>query len=756
VYITPDGPPPQLRTTLYAGVDERVPLVSGHINIPADLEPGWFRIPIGGHLSPPGRDYFITFTVDSAETLALSTGPGGFYLDGALHRDREPLDRQLDFRLKYNPIRLVLGVAMDSLPAAGVLAGFAWLFALPGWALFSGFWTAWGSRDMLSKTILATAAGMALYPILLIPPWLVGLDIGRLLAWIVPLAAAASFAWRFRLGSWKPEFGVSRGDFGTVLTAVALLAVLISRLLPLEFLSAGMWGDSYHHTLITRLMVERGGLFSSWEPYAPIVTFTYHYGFHTTAAVLSWVLRLQADRSVLWTGQVVNFLAVAALFPLVQALVNPDTEGPREGLRTWLPGLVAVVAAGLIFPMPAYYTNWGRYTQIAGQFLLAAWMIVALDLFRSGRRSWREEIPGWVLMAGLGLTHYRVLIFAVLFTAAYWLVNVRREGLLQAAASIWRAGSGAAVLFLPWFWNVFGGGLMTIIRIQLTTPADAVPAAVAAYTQLDSDLTGFLPLVVWGLLPVILVWGLARRDRTVAVFGLWSLFLVAVANPGLLGLPGSGAINNFAILIAAYFPAAVLLGAATMWVVDLARSRLPAPGGRLLPVIAVLFLAICVWGAAVQTRLIRERSHALVTDPDLEAFAWVEENLPEDAVFLVNMMTAGGGGALAGTDAGWWLPYYTQRESVLPPFLFISEKTKSPDLRTDLIDLATALETLGPADPAVLERLNAFGVTHVYLGQRQGSVNSKGVRIEIGALLDDAHFDLLYHENRVWIFAYTP
>ena len=755
VYLTPNGALPDvLRISLFAEPEDRLPLWGGDIPVPQDLGASWFRLPIEVQPGSAGSAYFITFETKSERTLALSTGPGGQYLDGALHRDGRSLDQQLEFRLKYHPVRLVLGLFGDGLAAIGVLVGCAWLFTLPGWALLSAFWVAWERQGLLARVILATAAGVAVYPILLIPPWLFGLHLGPIPAWIVPPVALVSFVGRYRRGSWSPAFKFKRPDYVDGLLTIGLLAVLISRLLPLRLLEVGMWGDSYQHTLITQLLLDRGGLFSSWEPYAPIATFTYHFGFHTTAAVMSWLMELSAATSVLWAGQLFNFLAVAALVPLTNALLETG-EGRSAGeSRTWLPGLVALVTAGLVSQMPAYYINWGRYTQIAGQFLLAAWMIVVIDHFRADRGNWKAYIPAWVLLAGLALTHYRVLIFALLFITAYWLVHIRTEGIVRAIRETWRIGYGAAVLFLPWFWNVFSGELMAMMGILISTPAQAVTEQVANYVRLNADLELFLPLPVWGLLPVILVWGLARRERIVALIGLWSLLLVLVANPASLGLPGAGAINNFAVLIAAYIPAAILMGAGSVWAIELVGSRLPSIEQRWQMGAGGAFLVLCIWGAAGQVGLVQPRSHVLVTRPDRAAFEWVKDNVPGDAVFLVNFFSTDSG-ALAGSDGGWWLPYFTGRESILPPFNFISEKPKSPDLRLDLLDLDAALREAGPEDPATQKLLEAFGVTHVYLGQRQGLVNSGGDRIKIQSLLESERFELIYQADRVWIFAFS-
>src|SRR6185369_3061155 len=129
----------------------------------------------------------------------------------------------------------------------------------------------------------------------------------------------------------------------------------------------------------------------------------YHFGFHVAAAVWSWTTGAPAPDAVLIVGQLVNAMAVLALYPLAVSLA----EGSR------LAGAVALLVAGLLSPLPAFYINWGRYTQLAGQALLPAFVFF-LD------RAWNERdriTPSAVallslLLAGLALTHYRVALLA--------------------------------------------------------------------------------------------------------------------------------------------------------------------------------------------------------------------------------------------------------------------------------------------------------------------------------------------------------
>ncbi|MFN2280805.1 MAG: hypothetical protein ACK2TZ_03005, partial [Anaerolineales bacterium] len=71
-----------------------------------------------------------------------------------------------------------------------------------------------------------------------------------------------------------------------LLFTIALIIAV--RFWVIRSLDAPMWGDSYQHTMIAQLIVDHGGLFDSWQPYAEMTTFTYHFGFHSLVAVFHW------------------------------------------------------------------------------------------------------------------------------------------------------------------------------------------------------------------------------------------------------------------------------------------------------------------------------------------------------------------------------------------------------------------------------------------------------------------------------------
>jgi hypothetical protein len=855
LYIQPrtagDG---ELRLHLRAGPHAPDDLAAGALPVAQIARPGFYRLTFQPQPASRGRDYYALIEFAGHGRVKVDRADGDAYLDGVLYQDGKPEDAQLTSTLIYDQPEMLRGFANLGLVWLGMLLAGVLLYVVPGWALLEATWPAARALPWAARLGLAAGLSLALYPLLLLWTNLVGLHAGPLYAWTPVIVGLATLLWRSRarllarrangvVGVVPPGFGLRRrrGEEARVLapssvshdTAVPVvqpepgaawrvwarsdafwpdlaLVVTIVLIAITRFSAAGdidvpVWGDSYHHTLITQLLVDNGGLFNSWQPYAEMQSLTYHFGFHTAAAVMHWVSGLAVPQAVVWAGQLLNVLAVLALYPLAL----------RVGGSRWA-GVGAVLLAGLLAPMPSYYINWGRYTQLAGQAILPAaifliWAAIEGERPTSdGRRptssgiggavrsrfaafrsfaSWRFFILPWVALAGLGLAHYRVLIFVVFFFPALFLFQLGRQPLASLVGRMAAVGVGAGLLFIPWFVHVFAGRILANLAIRLSTPAAALPAATQEYNA-PVDPRTILPALVWLLLLFALAWALWRRERAAALIGLWWLFLLLAVNPHWIGLPGTGALTNFALLIAAYIPAGVLLGAGLSWLLSAADDRpFASTQGRrsatddisenresrtenrissfatLSPchlvtlsavirgMMAVLLAGLALWGAGQRLADLDVAQHALVTRPDERAAAWIKANTPPDARFLVNAFFAYGGATVVGSDGGWWLPLLAGRQTTLPPILYGSEQAPRPDYRLWINALPTLLGQKPPDDPEVLAMLRERGVTHVYIGQRQGRLNYDGPGIlEPRQLLASPHFRPVYHEDRVWVF----
>jgi hypothetical protein len=123
---------------------------------------------------------------------------------------------------------------------------------------------------------------------------------------------------------------------------------------------------------------------------------------------------------------------------------------------------------------------------------------------------------------------------------------------------------------------------------------------------------------------------------------------------------------------------------------------------------------------------------------------------------LVNSFFAYGGSLIAGSDAGWWLPLTARRQTTLPPLTYGSEQGPTPDYINSINNLTASIIEYGVDHPLVKEMLEDRGITHVYIGQRQGSVGSDKPLFYADELLASERYDPVYHQDRVWIFKINP
>src|SRR5512140_1368437 len=246
----------------------------------------------------------------------------------------------------------------------------AWLVLfLPGSA-----WLAWArdeKRDALETMGEAAGVSLALTAVLGLGAFYLGVFPGAggflglyalaLLAWIAPRL----------LHGWN-----LRPSAAGLLALAALLLLVAWRLYQARTLALPAWVDSVHHTLLVRIILERGGLPPDWSPYLA-VPFYYHFGFQLAAACFAAWAQLDPPQAVLIFGQVMNALVALSVYRLGKAL---GWDWRRAGL--------AGLLVGFFFTMPAYYLTWGRYTLLAGLVVLPLGMAAALDVQHDAFNRW--------------------------------------------------------------------------------------------------------------------------------------------------------------------------------------------------------------------------------------------------------------------------------------------------------------------------------------------------------------------------------
>ena len=616
--------------------------------------------------------------------------------------------------------------------------------------------------------LIGAGLSIAFWPLLLLYTSLIGLAFSPIFLWIVLSVCAIYIAYRIFAGN----VTISRDALPAAVALLGITALALAfRLGDIQGLDVPMFGDSLHHTMITDLILRSGRIPTGYLPYVPVDTFSYHFGFHTLSAVLAWLTGLSAEHAVLVMGQVLTALAVPLAY-----LLNRHLFGSR------LAGLGAALLTGFVSAMPAFYVNWGRYTQLAGHLLVVVAIVLIVHAMATRWRRSDVALSAFCV-AGLVVVHYRVLIFFGLFglaLGAYQLFSRwgRWRELLSGYARGLIAVFAGLLITLPWLLNVASNYIPGLARRLQTVTPDYL----AGYNNPEAirTLVG-LALPALALLGVVMVIVLYVRHRpspnddvvlspggAVLVLVLWIALLVGSL------WPVPGAIGSYAVGISLYIPLSALGGygiaalLALLRNVTHARITEPAFALALLAAAPIVALATGTWHVG------DPGSYASVHDPDIEAFAWIKANTPPDARFLISSTFSYAGRGLTATDAGMWLPLLSGRNVSVPALSAWQEHPIDPAYFTDTRALAAYTQPIGTpgqsgdslqtnlvsrnvitstadlSSPQALALMQKLGITHIYSSAKIGNSYS---RFDVEALRRDIdHYHLVYFKDGVYVF----
>jgi len=722
---------------------------------------GYIRFQFKPIIHSTNQYYYARLTYEGQNSVRIGIGPGESYLSGALYSNDSPLDAQAALRMIHKPELVGIGILTELLSWLGKLAPAMFLFVLPGWAVLSNILPGWSSIHWGERLGLSIGASLSIYPIFILWTHLLGFHLGWLYAWIPVVFSLMLLGWNYVRLKFREKnnphmahaIPINAKRVNSILAEVALITVILlvifSRLWIIRNVDIPLYGDSYQHTVITQLLIDHDGLFNSWQPYADLTTFTYHFGFHTFAAAFHWFTGTPSPQAVLWTGQLINILSILAIIPLAT----------RIGRSVWS-GVVAVLIAGLLTQYPMVYVNWGRYTQLAGQAILPSLVYLIWTAAENNGSNWKIVGLTCIIWGSLALTHYRILMFAILFFVASWILFIRDSNRLKRFVSIVSPAILGAILFLPWLIRMYSGNMDMLFDRLMTSLPSQDPSAINP-TNVAGMAFSYLPVGIWLFMLLGIGWGLVRRDRGIILVSIWWVLILFVTNPNWVNLPGAGIITNFTTLIAVYIPASIIVGSTAGWLlnsiqgysshVDSAQRKMARHNYSPMIYLAVI-VSLGIWGAWLRLSDLRLTTYALVTRPDLRAATWIQENTPVKAKILVNSFLAYGGYVAVGSDAGWWLPIIAERAITIPPINLGFEEGPFEGYRDWINSLTSAIRTKGIGDQGVLKMLEERGVTHIFIGQQQGHVNNPGIVLDPNMISTLPQFTQVYHEDRVWVF----
>jgi hypothetical protein len=515
---------------------------------------------------------------------------------------------------------------------------------------------------------------------------------------------------------------------------VIFICSLAIRLIMVRDLATPAWVDSVHHALITRLILSNGSYSSSYLPYWDFNPTAYHPGFHSIAATFTWLSNLPIEQSLLILGQVLNALAVFSVYLFTKTLTQRSSAG-----------LFAAIITGFLTPMPAYYTSWGRYTELTGLLILpAAFALIQLLMDeKTTKGKYWIIILGAITSAGLFMVHYRVLVFLACLILSYFVIYLLIIRSMPSGNTIWVLLSIlitvaiSSLLVLPWISQTIISIVFPIFQSAGTNTAPFFQDFSWAYL---SAALGKQTLVIAGL---GLIWGMIKQKRFTFLLLFWVLLLFLIANLNALQIPGGGLINNTSVEIMLFIPISILGGYFIDLIIIYWKDLIPKK--LIIPFVGtiIIFIVLVAYTGAKQLVTIINPITILSRNADLPAIEWMDDNIPEKETIVINPF-AWGYGLYAGSDGGYWISPLSGRVTLPPPVLYglggdikwINEQSQK------VIDLSSYPE-------ALWEYLRANQLHYIYIGEKGGVLSPE-------KLSSSDHFIICYHKAGVWIFSIKP
>ena len=166
-------------------------------------------------------------------------------------------------------------------------------------------------------------------------------------------------------------------------------------------------------------------------------------------------------------------------------------------------------------------------------------------------------------------------------------------------------------------------------------------------------------------------------------------------------------------------------------------------------IILILFAPIVKYPFlnVIKERRYKDVAASTVLSPnDYKAILWIEQNLPENTIFLNDGGGTNGWGG--GCDAGEWISPISGR-TVLMSGNFISEDFWEYDLPSRFEVLKEV--SRNPDSPKSKSLLEKYNVTHAYIGNKR-NILTRSCLLDFTELNNSSTFNLIYDNESTYIF----
>jgi hypothetical protein len=728
-----------LGVELYQNINDETPIFDTSYQIKLTNHPS----PIEIKFQPIkyASDSFYIKLRNAASSINIHGSSFDIYPNGFAVADNQPQKSDLAFKLSYRYTPKVINQDLGNLQHHfGLVVPLFVIFLFPGWIGIKA--TRLNKNlDFGEKMGVMIAISLSFYPILLLWTTQIGFSwqpgITSVMLFLTICVGIVLLYYALRLIKQLPNFKfnnlqfiwhkLQHISFIDVSLICVFLVTLATRLVMVRGLTFPPWVDSIHHALFTRLIIQMGKLPSSVEPILSIQSTDYHLGFHSISAFFIWLSGMTIPGGILLLGQVLNAMFVFPVYLLGKTLT-----------QNRLAGLSAAVITSFFTPLPAYYTSWGRYTQMTALLLLpAGYFLFKLAINTDGSKRTISRIVTSFVWGGLFLIHYRVASFLGCLVLSTLVI----EGIGQKKFT-WKTDTGSFLLIIGitciWVFPWLVPAIQQTFLQRFVISGMKLPSLFNGFNkQYLTAHDGIYTLILAGIGFII---GLFKRKPVLGIVSIWIGLMLFLANLGALGLPGGSFVNNGSVAITLFLPISVLGGSSIADLEKILTNTWFSKYKNLSRALVYFFgISIVIFGAR-RILTILNPSTVLAYRADFQAISWINKNIPKTEKFLVSPFIWGYG-LYAGSDGGYWISALAGNETIPPPVLYGLDPRESA-----LINSICEKVIQAPSNTqAIYNLLKEYKIQYIYIGVKPGVLKPQ-------TFMHERLFSIVYQNLGVWIF----
>jgi len=489
---------------------------------------------------------------------------------------------------------------------------------------------------------------------------------------------------------------------------------------------AGLGSDSFHHTLITQLIIWNRGLPDNYLPaYPDIITLNYHTGFHIVSAILSLLSGLETRLIVLL---MVPFLVVGSSFAIGYFISERSDDHYSFLYTTIIPLCLTSFPYGML--------EWGRYPQTLGLIFLVIFFSEYLRRIKE-KLSIKDILIIAILGSSIVYVHYRVSIMTfvgiLVWEIGDFLVSknpIKRKNRLKNLLIL----GGIGIMFLlPLIFN-----LLNNISIGYSDPIQHPSAPFYNPNRLGEQNIFYIPHVfmVAMLVPAI-VMNYFRKERIANWLLIWwgSMIFLSLSFRETLTYN----IDPITIISSLYVPIGLLVG---IGFVDFNRA---SEITRLSSFYIIVVISLMLMFVRLEKTV---PISGYVTQEDLIASRWVKNHTQPDSCFMINTYNFDfSPNFIIGSDGGWWLSVLAQRCVVAYPMTTSVERFSRPNALNKIVALHNLNGDI--SNRAALEIMRKYNIKYVYTSNIK---KIGGSYIDPFKLKKSPFFKLIYKNRSVYVF----